>query len=294
MKNTKLNCESARNISIITVVEKMGIRIDKENKNEVWIKSPFRQERTASFKIDKHLNCWYDHGEGTGGNTLDFVIKYYNISPTEALRFLDNSIFSFHQQKNKPEETNTKNNKIIKLDKVSHTALTSYFSNRGIGVELANKYCSEFHQIRGDNRNFFYIAFRNDSGGIELRNKYYKGAFMKKDISTISNNSKSVYVFEGFFDFLSFLTLNPIQENKNDFIIMNSLSMINKLNKTLNNYTQISLFLDNDFAGKLATKKIIHQFTKAKDMSFIYNKYKDLNDLLLKNKNLSNDMNIGC
>jgi len=42
--------------------------------NDVWYKSPFRpNERTASFKIDRERNVWYDHGAGQGGTIIDFV-----------------------------------------------------------------------------------------------------------------------------------------------------------------------------------------------------------------------------
>jgi len=58
-------------------------------------------------------------------------------------------------------------------------------------------------------KSYFALAFANESGGYELRNRYYKGCYGHKDISLIPGRntaSKSVAVFEGFMDFLSALT----------------------------------------------------------------------------------------
>ncbi len=48
------------------------------------------------------------------------------------------------------------------------------------------------------------MGFKNNFGGFELRNKYFKGSSSPKEITLISNNSPDrLNVFEGFMDFLS-------------------------------------------------------------------------------------------
>jgi len=58
-----------------------------------------------------------------------------------------------------------------------------------------------------DNKNYFAISFINEAGGREIRNKYFKGSFGKKDISLILPNPKDkrIKIYEGFIDFLSYL-----------------------------------------------------------------------------------------
>lgn len=34
----------------------------------LWYRSPLREEKVASFKVNTGLNCWYDFGLGKGGN----------------------------------------------------------------------------------------------------------------------------------------------------------------------------------------------------------------------------------
>lgn len=56
----------------------------------------------------------------------------------------------------------------------------------------------------------FAIGFPNASGGYEVRNKYFKGCIAPKGITHIRQTGEpktTCYVFEGFMDYLSFLTL---------------------------------------------------------------------------------------
>ena len=55
------------------------------------------------------------------------------------------------------------------------------------------------------------IGFKNDSGGYELRNPYFKGSSSPKDITTFNNGAKEATVFEGFIDFLSFMAIHKNQ-----------------------------------------------------------------------------------
>jgi len=68
----------------------------KKNDTDYWYLSPLREERTASFHIDRLNNEWYDFGLATGGNPVDFLLRYYSYSIAELLeRF--NASFSPHQ-----------------------------------------------------------------------------------------------------------------------------------------------------------------------------------------------------
>jgi len=47
-----------------------------------------------------------------------------------------------------------------------------------------------------------------------LRNEYFKGSSSPKDVTLIENGAKTMAVFEGFFNFLSYLTLNSKNRRK--------------------------------------------------------------------------------
>ena len=60
-----------------------------------------------------------------------------------------------------------------------------------------------------DGKPYFAVGFPNRSGGYEIRNKLFKGCIAPKDITHIQQEQpkESCYLFEGFMDYLSFLTL---------------------------------------------------------------------------------------
>ena len=73
----------------------LGIRISKEKEYEIWCYSPFRNERTASFKLKKDGLLWFDHGMNEGGGPLKLIAKLNNIEIDEACRIaLDNGLMS--------------------------------------------------------------------------------------------------------------------------------------------------------------------------------------------------------
>ena len=133
-----------------------------------------------------------------------------------------------------------------------------------------------------NDKNYFGIGFKNDSGGYEIRNKYLKICLGKKDVSTIKNGSESLRVFEGFFDFLSFKNIEKSIENKpSDYLILNSVSMIHTIKNSLENYESIELYFDNDEAGNRAVEMIENENKNVEDCRVLYSDFKDLNDWLI-------------
>jgi len=131
-------------------------------------------------------------------------------------------------------------------------------------------------------KNYFGIGFKNDSGGYEIRNKYSKICLGKKDVSTIKSGSESLRVFEGFFDFLSFKNVeNFLEKEPADYLILNSVSMINNIKNSLGKYDNIELYFDNDEAGNRALQIIGNENRNAEDCRVLYSDFKDLNDSMI-------------
>jgi hypothetical protein len=96
-----------------------------------------------------------------------------------------------------------------------------YLKERSINTDIAKRYCSEIHySIAG--KNYFAIGFPNDAGGGELRNWNFKGSISPKNITTYNNASDTVMVFEGFMDFLSYLSLKDNPSPTIDTAVLNS------------------------------------------------------------------------
>ncbi|ELM3726466.1 DNA primase, partial [Flavobacterium psychrophilum] len=94
-----MNSIKARDISIEKVLQNLGCEPVKTNGDDLWFLSPLRQEKTPSFKINRKLNKWFDHGEQIGGNVIDFCIAKFGFNVSEALDYLKKfDDFSFFQK----------------------------------------------------------------------------------------------------------------------------------------------------------------------------------------------------
>ena len=283
-----MNCTQFNKISVEEILQSLGHFPTKQTQKEAWFLNPFSKENNASFKLNKRINSWYLFSEGIGGNNIDFMKKYLNASISEVLNWAENKNFSsFHQQTKSQKLFNLpKTYEIIEVKDIQHPALIQYLKSRK--VEAQKHLVSEIHYQMNDKK-YFGIGFKNDSAGYEIRNAYSKICLGKKDISTIKNNSKSLRVFEGFFDFLSFKNIEKSLENEtSDYMILNSVSMINKIKNSLKNYEKIDLYFDNDEAGNRAVNVIKNESENAEDCRLLYTNFKDLNDWLI-HKNPSNE-----
>ena len=278
-----MNCTQFNKISVEDILQSLGHLPTKQNEKEAWFINPFSKENNASFKINKNLNYWYLFSEGIGGNNIDFMKKYLNASISEVLDWAENQNFSsFHQQtKNQKLFNLPKTYEILEVKEIQHPALLQYLKSRK--VENQKHLVSEIHYQMNDKK-YFGICFKNDSDGFEIRNAYSKICLGKKDFSTIKNNSSSLRIFEGFFDFLSFKNIeNYLEKEQSDYFILNSVSMLNKIKIEIKNYENIELYFDNDGAGNRAVEIIKKEKNEAEDCRVLYSDFKDLNDWLSHN-----------
>lgn len=284
-----MDIKTIKNIPLSVVMDKLGLCIIRTYNSDLWYKSPFRKEKTASFKVDSKKNLYYDFGEGIGGNIFDLIMRLKECDFKEAVHFLRNEFdsFSFHQPQSDIELKKKKNQKSYEIDQTKPLAnfiLIGYLKSRKLNIELCKKYLVEVYYQLNDKK-YFGIGFKNDSGGIEIRNKYTKLCLGKKWYTSITNKSNQLIVLESWSDFISLLMLFPKTENQFDFLILNSLSMLNKLDTVYEEYGKVFLALDNDEAGTKATQKHLEILgAKCTDIRYLYkNGSKDLNDYLLGN-----------
>ncbi|RQD99818.1 toprim domain-containing protein, partial [Prevotella intermedia] len=158
------------------------------------------------------------------------------------------------------------------------TRLLGYLEERGINAHVAIPNCEEVrYRVRG--KRYYAIGFRNNGGGLELRNRFFKGCIPPKDISLKRNGSDVCAVFEGFMDYLSAMQMGIIAS---DWLVLNSVSNVEKAVKALQGYERIECFLDNDDAGRRTFQRLHDCFgEKVIDRSALYADYKDLNEFLL-------------
>ena len=253
--------------------------------------SPLRTEKHASFKVNTELNLWYDFGIGRGGNIIDLAELLYNSSDVSYLiRQIERNAPSGVSVSLPKAKPNTPQNSFENLQvlSIAHPALIKYLGERCIDIEIARTVCKELHfDTRG--KHYFGIGFPNIAGGYEIRNPFFKGCIAPKDISHFyaEEPKKVCFVFEGFMDFLSFMTLKKKENPQNtglkqqDYMVLNSVTNIHKAKGSLLRYENVQCFLDNDDAGRNAYLQLSKELGKpVTDASTLYNGFKDLNEYL--------------
>ena len=276
---------------IVEYLERRGIRPVHKTPAYAMYRSPLREETRPSFKVDTEKNLWIDYAEGRGGSIIDLCIRLEGCTFSEAICRLEQnaSEYTAHSySKTEPRiglnQTTTRQasgtRRLISISDTLPPHLQEYLKKeRCINLEKATPFlkCISY-EVRG--RRYEAIGFANSSGGYELRdNHLFKGTVAPKDITPIfENKAQPVYLFEGFMDFLSFLSMKG--EVTNQCLVMNSVSnvvrSIHYLNKR--NITSVRAFLDNDDAGRKAVQEFVNEGFKVEDMAVYYKDFKDLNE----------------
>lgn len=272
--------QDIKRLPIRDYLSERGLRPTKDNPRYGLYLSPLRKEHTPSFKVDYVQNLWYDFGLGAGSSIIDLVMRLEKCEFTQAVRLLDSGektpIVVPAPSSGSPTLPTLR---ILSDIPLRHPALVGYLSSRGIELTTASVYCREVNYAVGK-REYFAIGFRNDAGGWELRSERFKGSASPKHITTIDNRSDTAVAFEGFMDFLSYLSMKQAEQQRIDTAVMNSVVNLPKAIPFLERHPTIHTFFDNDDAGRKAVaelKRLCPNSTVA-DQSFLYRNHKDLNE----------------
>ena len=274
---------------IVEYLESKGIKPVRRTSVYALYRSPLRAETHPSFKVDTEKNLWIDYAECRGGSIIDLCMRLEGCTLSEAIHHLgqnapDNTVYSSHkdfsQNNLQPTMAANETRKLISISGTLPPHLQEYLTKvRCIDLEKAKPFLKSIsYEVRG--RCYQAIGFANLSGGYELRDdKTFKGTIAPKDITPIfTDRAEPVCIFEGFMDFLSFLSMK--EEITNHCLVMNSVSNVARTIRYLNDrhLTHIRAFLDNDEAGRRAVQDFIKAGFHVEDMNIHYKDFKDLNE----------------
>ena len=274
---------------IVEYLERKGIKPVRKTPTYAMYRSPLREETHPSFKVDTEKNLWIDYAEGRGGSIIDLCMRMEGCTLSEAIHRLgqnasDNGTSSFLNDfvpnNSQPVMAVNGARRLIEISDTLPPHLQDYLTKeRCIDLKKAMPFlkCISY-EVRG--RRYQAIGFTNLSSGYELRDDMtFKGTIAPKDITPIfTDRAEPVCIFEGFMDFLSFLSMK--EEITNHSLVMNSVSNVARTIRYLNDrhLTHIRSFLDNDEAGRRAVQDFMKAGFHVKDMNIHYKDFKDLND----------------
>ena len=283
------------NYPIEKVLEALGAR--KGPGKDMWF-SPFREETRASLHVDRKKNLWNDFGLGQGGSIIQLVMltKRCNCKDAEAF------VASLAPYTYKQPEPSAPKSEIKTVREIRQEYLTNYLQKRKVPLELARMYCKEVI-VRNPQKemNFTLLGFPNNMGGYALNAPSGFKSTTKAAITTINTegkisvtpSAKGVAVFEGFFDFLSWQVMQSSKTPSCDVVVLNSVNNLQKASAYIGAHDKIMGFLDNDAAGQKCQSALEGMFPgKVTDMSDLYGKYKDLNEMLQASRGYTADMKL--
>ena len=288
MKSRYYDLQRIKAIPITNYLHACGIKPAKRYNGYALYHAPYREDHNASLKVDFRQNLWHDYGTSQGGSIIDLVMKMRGCSAYEAMTHLAEgkattiAPSSFHSETIITTTNFTSTRHILSISEALPRHLQSYLREvRKIELAVASPYLRHVRYEVGG-REYSAIGFPNRAGGYELRDeKTFKGTIAPKDISVIAGETHNtpLYIFEGFMDFLSYLTMKG-KEPISPSIVLNSVSNLPRAIAYLceNDILSVRAFFDNDEAGRKALQSIQSSGIKVKDMSRHYARYKDLND----------------
>lgn len=291
-----MRADQARHIPIADYLERSGIKPAKVTRQgrELWYSSPIRDgDSSPSFKVDTVKNLWFDHGIARGGNVIDLVIEMRGVTVKEALAILGSGYAgSIPAREPLPkfggapagEKENETSLELLSERAIEHPALVQYLDARCIDIVIARRWLRELRYRRhGDDRQFFALGFKC-GGGYDARSPVFKGFVgTGKSISTINCADKgTAAVFEGVYDYLTWLAMRGLVEPDCGVVILHSISLRERAMHAINEhgFGRVLLYLDHDRGGRESTEYFKHELghRNVVDRSATYQGFKDLNE----------------
>ena len=189
--------------------------------------------------------------------------------------------------------------KVVSSAFISDDTLLRYASGRGISEDILRLYCREVAVRKGRSNSVqSYIGFPNNGDGFVLRSAESgpcgkrctnsAPTYLSPDGILIAEPADcTVAIFEGFFDFLSFIERRRSTHGiipDCDICVLNSVTNMKRSLDFILGHESIDLFLDNDKAGRDTSEAIIKAAPgiDVMDHSGEYAGYGDFNEFHMK------------
>ena len=299
---TETELQELKSVPVEEVIKAFG-RSTEHGRDNLYL-SPFRDEKSPSFHISRDGSKWYDFGLGKGGSVVTLVCMLLGCDGAKAYDFLA-SISRTYIAPERPsdkafaERAKSSSRIVVRSAGAFRDAgLLRYAQSRGIGSDVLSTYCRELsftYEGHPGYRNSC-IGFRNNSGGWVMRAPDVKKC-TGSDITTINiygevsdtPTSPRGLIFEGFFDFLSYMELSGESWPKCDMCILNSVTNVSRAQSWVRSHKEICTLFDNDDAGRKALQDIRETVaadaacvTGVNDWSCLYSGHNDLSERLGK------------
>lgn len=312
-----------RNADIKAVIESTGAQPATSNAGtgQYTYNAPYRQDDTPSLTIYTQTQTFTDFGmTGASGDVIELTRLIHghgdkaNFPFFEAVKWLEGfsgtsvAPKAFNPpQRSKKQASNTVPDgerfvfvKAAPVTAKTHPNQLDYITkNRNIGLPIASRHLWVItfkdkaapidDPMRG---NRYGIGGPNDAGGYEVRaatvDSKFKTALGPKDVSTFTGDRGAMTgdVFEGRFDFLTYLEMMNQTQPSNPTIILNSGRLARRAGQLIMSHPEWQnvqtwrIWQQNDAEGERATEAICQEVDLSRiigTMNHLYDGFNDFN-----------------
>ena len=279
--------EQARNTDIVDILHRQGETVKRAGSEYEWFDN--------GQKVSIRGNLWFHQYEQTGGNAIDFVQRYMEMSYVEAMEYLVGEAEGAPLKRSEPIAEKEKVPFSLPKKNDNMRRVYAYLlSKRGIDLEVLDTFARRGMIYESEKyHNAVFIGFDKNEKPVHAS---YRGTGSE---STYRGNvpsctpeysfhwhgkSDTLYVFEAPIDMLSFISLNKQNWKQHSYSTCCGVSdrCMNQMMKDNPNIRKVKLCLDNDYGGKKATKRISEKLTASGvTHEILVPKRKDWNEDLL-------------
>ena len=262
---TKEQKEQARQTDLVSLLRSQGEQLKKSGSEYEW--------RDGSQKVTVRGNLWFHQYEEVGGDTIDFVRRFYNKSYPEAMEYLLGgsggtlTVSPPIVKEVKPFELPPKNDNMRRV-------YAYLLMHRGIDRDVLNTFANrQMIYESADYHNAVFVGF--DANGVP-RHAHKRGTGSE---STYKGNADSstpeysfhwhgrsdrLYLFEAPIDMMSFISMHKNGWQHHSYAAACSVSdrVLYQMIADNPNIKTVCLCLDNDDAGQKAVKRIGAKLTE--------------------------------
>ena len=314
--------QAIETVSLKDLIESTGRQAASVNtaKGEYTYSAPYREDSDPSLKINVHTRKFIDYGQDDAKGDVIQLARLImgngnasSISVSEALQWLKRFSGSqvtpapakAIQRPEKPPSVASHEGdrysfvKSVPISAKTHPNNLDYIcKTREIGLLVASRYLETITYRdnaapQGDPlKGLRYgIGGKNDAGGYEVRAattaSNFKTSIGPKDVSTFEGDKRATtgHIFEGRFDFLTYLEITGQTRPQNPTIILNSGRLAARAAQTiksrpdLQNVTNWHVWQHNDDEGHRATLAFIEELGDGYTVGTLEHSYAGFSDL---------------
>lgn len=275
-----------------------------KSKGESLVKSGKEWRWKVHDSVTIYQNQWFRHSEGTGGNPVDFLMKFYGMTFVDAMKELigddhEGAVPEKHDEKDVGSqkdcpiptsdfhlpEVSESNEKIIRYltkERGLKEELVKCFIDLGLIAEEKN-HANVLFYGKDQEGNIRYVHRRGI--GKEQSKEKFRMDVKGSDKScgfTYRGTDTQLFIFEAPIDLISFIQLFPEKWEQRSYLSLGGVSDV-ALTAFLSDRSDIHsiyLCLDSDEAGMKASKKIAEQLPINCEVYQIIPEKKDWNEML--------------